>query len=120
MIWALVVAHQGASTLIEFVEGGSHVRALVDAQDVAGAAVGDSVQIDAEAVGAALRVSVPWAAHYRVTATPEELEEELHRAGIWTMGDLETRWVKAKAAARRLATRDLTAMLERVRKERER
>lgn len=109
-----MVGHQGETPVVEFEQDESAVRAIIPAEDLPG---GQEAKVPDEVLEAAPRISVPWAGHYTVTVTAAKVERELHRAGIWTLGDLKARWNKARAIVQRLATRDLLAMLKSVEEE---
>jgi hypothetical protein len=81
-----VVTQKGKSALVEWAEGGDLRRAFVPADRVEGD------RVDAETLEASIPYGVPWAELVDLSAaTPENFQAEMHRHGVWTVADLESK-----------------------------
>jgi len=81
-----VLKMSGDSALIEYEQKGKIKRAYLPISDI------QDDRVDPEALDLAIPYGVPWAALLDLSdLTPERVELELHKYGIWTLQDLENK-----------------------------
>lgn len=79
-----IVRRKGESLLVEYQEDGRLKRVLVPAT-----AVSETGEISAEVVEMGIPYGEAWASMIQVnTVTAEDIEDALHRSGVWTADDL--------------------------------
>ena len=82
MISVTVVSHKGKSSLVEWDDGRLH-KAYIPTDEIH----------DGEVSSDTLSAGIPYGADFSSLpcVTPEQLEEMLHRMGIWTVEDVRRR-----------------------------
>lgn len=103
-----VIRRQNKSSLVEWVDGEGRLRrAMIPADKVEG----DGRAAD-DVLAQGIAYGLPWAEMVTLKASPEQIEAELHRLGIWTGDDLRGNTAKAVAALQRVYGVDLAALLQ--------
>jgi len=78
-------------SLVEWMDDGEPRRALLPSSDV-----GEDGQCEYPERG--IEYGIPWSMFITVEVTPSDIERELKKAGIWTVGDLYHRPREAQGA----------------------
>lgn len=88
------IAREGESALVEWVTPPSGLsRGFIEADKI------ESGKVDAEVLKAAHPYGMPWGKLVDLEAiTPEVVEHELYKQGIWVAADIETNMKKAQRA----------------------
>lgn len=68
-------------------------------------------RVDESVLQMAIPYGLPWAELVEMNATPEDLEHELHRRGIWTFDDLPTRMNDVIGALQTVYRTDASALV---------
>lgn len=100
-----VVQRRGESALVEWLDGERQSRAMIPATAV----VDDLVAEDVLAAG--IPYGVPWGELVQLTATPDAVQAELYRVGVWTVDDLRQNPQLALGALQRVYGTDLAALM---------
>lgn len=100
-----VVQRRGESALVEWLDGEQQIRATIPVTAV----VDDLVAEDVLAAG--IPYGVPWGELVQLTATPEAVQAELYRVGVWTVEDLRRNPQLALGALQRVYGVDLAALM---------
>lgn len=82
MVKVEVIRKKGQAALVQWVEGGSVRRGSIPLD----ALQGDMV--DQKMLQMAIPAGFPWASIIELSVTPQIIEENLHRVGIWDLDDL--------------------------------
>jgi hypothetical protein len=104
MINVKIIQHQGHSALVEYIEGGKTKRVTIPAT-----AIKDE-QVSKYKLDMGIPYGVPWS-QIRLSASPEKLEQELHRVGIWTAEDALNNAQKVLGAIQATYTVDLSKIM---------
>ncbi len=100
-----VVQRRGESALVEWLDGEQQQRATVPATAVVHNQVAEDVLL------AGVPYGVPWADLVQLTATPDAVQAELYRVGVWTVDDLRRNPQLALGALQRIYGTDLAALM---------
>jgi hypothetical protein len=93
LIQIRVTETKGQSALVEWLDGKDRKRVFVPADQVEGDKVEDAV------LDAGVPYGVPWREFVDLSGvTPETIERELRRRGIWTAADMERNTVGVSKA----------------------
>lgn len=104
-----IISQRGASALVEWFDGEQSRRAYVPAGSLTALpAPGDYA---CAVLDQGIPYGLPWADLVRLTVSPEAVEAELHRHGLWTAEDLARRPREAQAAFAALYAHDVAALL---------
>jgi len=81
MITIKVISQRGQSALVEYIKDGVLKRVTIPTKDI----------VDGQISNYKLKLGIPygieWSKYIRLDATPQDLEQNLRRAGIWTKED---------------------------------
>ncbi len=100
-----VIQRKGHAALVEWLDGaGSLRRATVPLEAV----VND--EVDESDLDMGIEYGLPWAELVTLRVTPERIERELRKHGIWTHADLRARPNVAAAALQAAYAVNLTAL----------
>jgi hypothetical protein len=81
MITVKIISQRGQSALVEFIKNDRLQRATVPVRDI----------VDDQISDYKLKLGIPygieWSKYITLQATPEDLEQNLRRVGIWTKQD---------------------------------
>lgn len=100
-----VIGHKNAAALIEYVIGDMPYRGIVPLDTVNGNEVPDDVIL------LAIPYGVAWAEILTPRVTPDDLQRELRRRGIWTATDAQNKPNEVIAAASAAYGLDVAAIL---------
>lgn len=79
-----VIRRKNRAVLVQWVNGdGKITRGSIPAEDLH-----DRDMVDEETLEMAIPAYFPWAELIEITVTPQDIEDNLHRVGIWTLEDL--------------------------------
>jgi hypothetical protein len=93
MVQVRVAERKGQSVLVEWLDGKDRRRVFVPANKVEGDKVEDAV------LDAGIPYGVPWREFVDMSGiTPEMVERELRRRGVWTAADMERNTVGVSKA----------------------
>lgn len=101
-----ILTQNGASSLVEWTQGGRQRRAWLPASLV------DGGRCDTEELARGVPVGVDWE-DFIVSCTPLDVANALRRRGIWTLQDLQARFAEAKSAAWEASQINLVGLLQR-------
>jgi hypothetical protein len=101
-----VVRRQNQAVLVEWVGNGRLQRRVIPADKIDDGQAADDVLAQGAAYG------LPWSELVTLSASPADVEAELHRIGIWTGDDLRSNTAGAVAALQRCYGVDLAALLQ--------
>jgi hypothetical protein len=103
---------QGESVLVQWCQDEDYFRAYVPISEV----VGNQCPKDVLAQG--IPYGIRWSQYLDVPIiTPQLLERELHRRGVWTVGDLTIRRKSVQTAIRQVVGSAILEAVERFKKE---
>lgn len=105
-----VIERQGGAALVEWLDGDKLHRATVPSDKLKG----DSVSKSDLTMG--VPYGEPWAELLTITATSEQLEQELYRRGLWTGEDIRRNPEAAKGALMTVIGIDFAALLRAARR----
>lgn len=105
-----VVPLRGDAVVVEWQEDDVLKRATVPPGALI--ADGDQHRVTDDVLFKGIPYGVPWADLITLAATPEAIEAELHRVGIWTVDDLRGNTAVAVSALQRIYKVDLAALLQ--------
>lgn len=112
-----VVLYNGHAALVEWLEKGQAARGLIPREEIRDGKAG------ADVLDASAPYGVPWAQLLEkegVRTTPEAVEAELHRRGIWTAEDIEGNLGAAQTALMAALGLDIQRLLLVARQHRDR
>lgn len=95
-----IVQDRGATLVVQWEKGGFLQRGLLPV-----AAVHEGMA-SAEDLEGAVKLSVDWAKHIKITLTPAKVEAELKQRGIFTVADWEKDSERVKSILLRLVMQD--------------
>jgi hypothetical protein len=81
MIEVKIISQRGQSALVEYTEGGNLKRATIPTADIV------DNKVSPHKLHLGISYGVEWAKYVTLQATPEQLQENLRWAGIWTKED---------------------------------
>jgi hypothetical protein len=84
MIEVKIISQRGQSALVEYHEGDKLKRATIPMADIM------DNKVSSYKLHLGISYGVEWAKYVTLQATPEQLQENLRRAGIWTKEDALT------------------------------
>lgn len=105
LIKVRVVQRRGESALVEWLDGAQQCRAMVPVTAVSDGAVAEDV------LTAGIPYGVQWSELVTMRGTPEQLQTELYRVGVWTVDDLRQNPQLALGALQRVYGVDLAALM---------
>jgi hypothetical protein len=88
-----IIARNQGMMVVEWVEDGQLKRGQLPQSDLNGAD-----EVDDEKLNWAMPWGEPWAEMVELKATSGQLEQELHKVGIWTLEDLQAYPDRAQSA----------------------
>ncbi len=110
MVAVTVIHEQGPTALVQWQVGRDWRRAYVPVSVV------HSGQVARDELDAGIPYGVQWERYITITGTPEDVGYELRRRNIWTIRDMDGRYVEAQAAFLAAFGANIGAMLQAVRK----
>jgi len=102
---------KGKSVLVEWLDKGDFRRAYVPPDAI------KEDRINEELLEAAPQEGLDWRNYVTVTATPEKIERQLKRRGIWTEADLRANPQGIRQAFQEVYAPDMKELIERIQKE---
>jgi hypothetical protein len=100
-----IISRQGQSALVEFTKNDRLQRATVPVEDI----------VDSQISDYKLKLGIPygieWSKYIKLEATPQDLEQNLRRAGIWTKQDALTNAQRVLGAIQKTYQVDLGTLL---------
>ena len=107
-----LLASPGLKTvLVEWLRDEKQARGYVPNKALEMAEDGKHGLVSPEVLEAATPYGLPWAKLIQLQATPEGIENALHRAGIWTFEDLRTNPMPALGAIQAAYWLDMSILL---------
>jgi len=100
-----IISRRGQSALVEYTEGGKLKRATIPAGDI------QEGQVSAYRLHLGIPYGVEWAKYITLQATPEQLQENLRQAGVWTKEDALTNAAKVLGVIQATYQLDLGTLL---------
>lgn len=97
-----VIEQRGPSVVVEY--GGGMKRCIIPAEEVT------SGGVDPATLEMGAPYGIPWESVLTLSATPQQLADELRRNGIWTVADLESNPQAAFGAIQAVYGVDLAAL----------
>lgn len=110
LITVRVVQSRGKSAVVEWVDKKKAFRKIVPVKDV------DKGKIDKDILDKSPDYGVPWAKEVDPKASPEDIENCLHNAGVWTSEDALTKPGAIIGALNAAYKVDLVAILKAAKK----
>lgn len=105
MIDIKIIQHQGHSALVEYLSGKKIKRVTIPANVIHGE------QVSKYNLNLGIPYGVDWARRINLKASPQKLEDELHRVGIWTADDALQNANKLLGAIQATYAVDLSTLL---------
>jgi hypothetical protein len=105
MIEVKIISQRGQSALVEYIEGGKLKRATIQVGDIR------EGQVSLYKLHLGISYGVEWAKYITLQATPEQLQENLRRAGVWTKEDALTNAAKVLGVIQATYQLDLGTLL---------
>lgn len=77
------IRHKGDAALVEWIDRGQYRRGFIPLSSIKDGTVKETT------LKRAVPYGIPWEKCIKITATPEEIANELRRAGMWTLEDID-------------------------------
>lgn len=100
-----VIKRDKQSTLVEWVDAGIYHRGTIPVSEIA------DDEVNVETLNMSIPYGVPWAEYMNMDVKPEDIENELHRRGIWTSEDLRSKVNEAIGAIQTVYRTDVSTLL---------
>jgi len=114
MVGVTILSRKNQSVLIEWHDGdGSLCRSYMPASSIHNVRPsGKAGEVDSNDLALGIAYGIPWSKFIRLSATPEQVEQALYRAGIWTREELKRGPATAVSALRDVYSVDLASLFK--------